>query len=376
MKINIDTPECAAMDIFTRLNSYYQSLSTSLDSEHTIMFNQYSPDNNINILVANMPEEVNDYSPYDLILLCNNLESYTIGTEVIKDNIDLPNAFLLSQSHVTDDHPLKKKLIWTPAAVIMSHSRHMSLDFIYPQSYYLSQHKNTPKNKNIALINGENRSWRHFFVEQVRAQIPNLHILSRVSNKVHETAYAYFESPEDYEFREFVENLYQDQIDRTATTSYYNDLKHVGVNGEYGIVLPGYFPLPEYFEYRCIVWPESSWANDDLTMNEKIIKCLMYGAMPWPVGGSNVNAQYNQLGFYTAWNLLPEQLQSYDSIKDHRLRYQKLVEAISWANNHPEIFTGEQYEKYVRQNFENIIRFAPVLDSMSYLDKIINEFSR
>jgi len=376
MKINVDTTECAAMQVFDCLNSYYQSLSPTFVSEHTITFNQYSPDNNINILLTEMPDQVVDYTLYDLILFCNGLESYTIGTNTIRDNLDLPNAFLLAQSYVRDDHPLKSKIIWAPASVMFPHSRSMSFIFLYPQSYYFAQFKHLTRNKNIALINGENRSWRHYLIEQVREQVPNLHVVSNLSDRIHETAYAYFESEEDLKFREFVEDRYKDQIDRSVKTSYYNSTVPIGITGEYGFALPGYFALPEYFEYRCIVWPESSWANDDLTITEKIIKCLMYGAVPWPVGGSNVNAQYNQLGFFTAWNLLPEQLQLYDSIKDHQLRYQKLTEAIAWSNSHPEIFSGEKYESIIRQNFENIIKFTPALSAMEKLDKIINDFSR
>jgi hypothetical protein len=66
----------------------------------------------------------------------------------------------------------------------------------------------------------------------------------------------------------------------------------------------------------------------------------------------------------------------YDSIDDHCERYQKLVEAVTWANCHPEIFSGDRYENYVKQNFENIIKFVPAADVMVRLDKIINEHSR
>lgn len=376
MKINIDTAECAAMDVFDCLHAYYQSQTTNLRSNHTITFNQYSSDNNVNILLAEMPESEVDYAPYDLIFFCNGLESYIIGNNIIRDNLHLPNAFLISQSHVTDDHPLKEKIIWSPAAVIFPHSRAMSFSFLYPQSFYFSQFKNTTRNKNIALINGENRSWRQYLMDQVRGKIPDLHVVSKMSSSVHETGYAYFASSDDTNFRELVEELYKNQIDKQATTTYYTDTVNIGITRDYGFAVPGYLPLPEYFEYKCIVWPESSWSNNDLTITEKIIKCLMYGAIPWPVGGSNLNAQYNQLGIQTAWNLLPEQLQCYDSIQDHPLRYQKLAEAIAWANGHAEIFSGEQYENCLKQNFEAIIKFTPAADAMARLDKIINDFSR
>lgn len=376
MKINVDTIECSSMDVFDCLNAYYQSLSSIFVPEHSITFNQYSLENDINILLCEMPYEIADYNRYNLVFFCNGLESYTIGTNVIRDNLTRPNAFLLSQSHVTDSHLLKSKIIWIPASVMLPHSRSMSFIFLYPQSYYFGQFKNITRDKNIAFINGENRSWRNYLIEKIQNQIPGLHIISNLSKEIHETYQSYFESSEDSIFREYVENLYRDQINKEARTAYYTSTVPIGVTGDYGFAVPGYFPLPEYFEYKCIVWPESSWVNDDLTINEKIIKCLMYGAIPWPVGGSNVNAQLNQLGFYTAWNLLPEQLQCYDGIKDHLLRYQKLVEAIAWANKNPEIFSGKYYESIIRQNFENIIKFPAALSVMTQLDKIINDFSR
>jgi hypothetical protein len=251
----------------------------------------------------------------------------------------------------------------------------MSLNFFYPQSYYFAQNKNIPRDKNIVCINGENRSWRHYLIEQLRTNNPELPIVSNISSSIRDTLHPYFESSDDKIFREFLEDRYRDQIDKTVNT-YWDSGIPVGISGEFGTVFPGYFAMPEHFEYKCILFPESSWVNNDLHLTEKVIKCLMYGSIPWPVGGSNLNAQYRNLGIYTAWNLLPDQLQLYDSIDDHYERYQKLVEAVTWANCHPEIFSGDRYENYVKQNFENIIKFVPAADVMVRLDKIINEHSR
>jgi len=321
-----------------------------------------------------------DYDRYDLIFFSNGPESYTIGTDTIRDNLLRSNVYLLAQSHVTVDHPLRSKIIWVPVSIMFPHSRSMSFNFFYPQAYYFSQNKNRQRSKNIVCINGENRSWRHYLIEQLHIHDPSLPIISNLGNSIRDTDHAYFESAADQQFREFLETRYRGQIDSTINTLYntvyWDSSVPVGVSGQYGTVLPGYFAMPEYFEYRCVIFPESSWVNDDLNLTEKIIKCLLYGSIPWPVGGANVNAQYRDLGIYTAWNLLPSQLQLYDSIHDHQTRYKKLAEAVTWANQHPEIFVGSQYENYIKQNFENIVKFAPALDSIVYLDKIINEHSR
>ena len=47
---------------------------------------------------------------------------------------------------------------------------------------------------------------------------------------------------------------------------------------------------------------------------------------------SSFNTLYNSLGFYTAWNILPEDLQQFDFEQDHNNRYIMMVDALKWLD--------------------------------------------
>lgn len=158
--------------------------------------------------------------------------------------------------------------------------------------------------------------------------------------------------------------------------NYYNRKINLGIDNAFGEAPLGYFGMPEYFKYRCVLFPETTWLNNDLTISDKIIKCLIHRSIPWPIGGANINSQCQEVGIQTAWNLLPPQLQCYDSIEDHAVRYQKLAEAVAWASANPEIFVSDQAKEIVESNFRNIIEFSPAREIMVNFSRIIYEHSR
>jgi hypothetical protein len=129
MIINVDTNENSARHLFDCLYAYYQSLEPDYITDRVIKFNHYDKSNNINILLAEMPLQEKDYSCYDLVLFCNGLEYFGIGTDTIRDNLSRPNAYLLTQSRVTDDHPHRSKFIWMPGAILLPYPRVMNFSY-------------------------------------------------------------------------------------------------------------------------------------------------------------------------------------------------------------------------------------------------------
>ena len=134
-------------------------------------------------------------------------------------------------------------------------------------------------------------------------------------------------------------------------STYYNEGIVVGSNGQFGTILPGYLIMKEYFEYRCIVFPESTWQNNELALTEKAWKCFFTGSLPMPLGGSNINMMYNQFGLYTAWNLLPDHLREFDQIINHQQRYQGFAQAVKWLNDNPDSLVGDRARELIDKNY-------------------------
>jgi hypothetical protein len=123
-----------------------------------------------------------------------------------------------------------------------------------------------------------------------------------------------------------------------------------GIDGKFGQWPPGYMLMPLYFEHSCVIFPESTWQNDELAITEKILKCFFAGAIPWPIGGSNLNHLYNHAGFQTAWNLLPAEHQAFDAERNHFRRYHAVVDAIKWLEKNPEVMYTEQARNMIALN--------------------------
>ena len=131
--------------------------------------------------------------------------------------------------------------------------------------------------------------------------------------------------------------------------------------------------LPEYFENSCIIYPETTWQNNELTITEKTLKCCFAGSLPFPVGGSNINIMLNDMGFYTAWNLLPRKLREFDSILDHNIRYKKMVDAIKWLIDNPYVFQSKKFHEYIIENRNNMLTCKSELEQVINLNNIIEK---
>jgi hypothetical protein len=145
----------------------------------------------------------------------------------------------------------------------------------------------------------------------------------------------------------------------------------MGIDDKFGKLSPGYIILDEYFDYRCVIFPESTWQNNEVAITEKILKCCYTKTVPWPVGGSNINKLYNQIGFGTAWNLLPEELQLWDSVTEHAQRHQQMAKAMAWLAQHPEMLDTNRAKEITDKNFENFMTCQADLTSMQKFSKLI-----
>lgn len=312
---------------------------------------------------------------YDLILMCNGGETLQVGSPTVKDWLSrYSNTYLISNSYLAQGHAMSDKNIWFP------HNIQTCRDYwtrhFYPQYFENREYGQLPRKKVLEFINGQTRANRKYFIDlllQANADIP---IRNSLGTRVVEVADSQWESPQDTAFKTYANNLYTTVLDQANDYSYYDNTPTIGINNQFGLVLPGYFVLPLYFETWCVVFPEAGWQNNELNVTEKAIKCFYAGSLPFPIGGANINKLYNEIGFSTAWNLLPPDLQKFDSEVDHALRYQGMVSCVSWLADNAQVFESALAQDMITKNKINFLTCDADYRAIVKFDTVLHAHTR
>lgn len=361
-------------EIIDATYAYYQSLDSHYRSDVQFTFaNTVDQSATVNVYLDYMPQQPKDLAEFNLVLYSNGCEPLTVSTDVIANSIHDPKFYLVCNALVTPDHKYSDKIIWFPSNLLTT--RDLWSRYFFP--HYFSNYRLDAihtREKNIIFLNGRNDSWRYHFSLGLQETCPQIPQHSKISTHVHETLDSFFESQHDRDFRESVNDIYKGVIQRNQKSDYYDNSIECGIDGRFGRWPPGYMILPLYYQYSCVIFPESTWQNDEVAITEKICKCFFSGALPWPVGGSNIHRLYNEIGFYTAWNLLPEDLQCFDSEKDHLVRYRSLLQAIKWLEDNPEILHSQQAQDMIVSNRQRFLTCAAGVNGVEKFDQILKEF--
>jgi hypothetical protein len=354
------------LQLFDKWVAYRQSLSPDYKSDIDITFEKNYQPGCLNIWFDTMPDSIDDRSlEFDVIFLCNTGEPTSVSTPSICQMSTLDKVYLCADGYVSKNHILYDKIVWHPHDPLKCNNYFFRP--FYPQFYTLNNRQNKHHKKGMAGINGSNRTWRHYFWNLLKTKIPDFPVRNNFSN-VSKTTDSFWESEHDTIFRDFVNNLYNND-NSSSNRQYYDDSIAIGINQKFGKIPPGYFFLDMYFEKQCIIFPETTWQNNELCLTEKGLKCFSTRTLPFPIGGSNINHLYNELGFYTAWNLLPVEHQMYDTIEDHQQRYLAQINAISWLWDNQAVLETNLAKDLIEKNFINCL--SNVVDY-----KVIDKFDR
>jgi hypothetical protein len=351
MKINI-TVKKDSIDVqaFDSLYAYLQSLSApNYKPNIEVKFDAPYTSEDYNILCDYMPDTITEHelTTYDLIFLCNGGEPLTVTSDAMNRLIGHEKVYFITESYLNQSHSLHDKIICLAHNV--QHCRDFWTRRFYPQYFENMRNRSVARQSKLIAINGTSRANRYWFFELLKTHVPSIQQLSNIGTRIRKLNNAFCESPEDQQFRTWINNQYLNNS-VPEPDQYYNKEIGIGIDNKFGTLLPGYFIMPEYFEYACVIFPESSWLNEELALTEKACKCFYAGSLPFSVGGSLLNQNYNEIGFYTAWNLLPDDLKKFDQIKDHAQRYQQCIHAIRWLNDHPEVFETQTCHDMVDHN--------------------------
>ena len=361
------------------LYAYYQSLSN--DSKAPFKFSitkNHDPGSDFNVLCLHMPEQGPfDLDHYDLILISNSSEPLKIANPTIHHWLTtLDNCYLLCNSYLASQHAHYDRVIWYPNNIL--DCSNIWTNHFYCTLYQNLRRKNLKKIHDIIYINGRNETWRHHVIDLLEKNHSTIPVRMGLGDKLYRVFDSQFESIEDRSYREWVNNKYLPTINNKDLEAfnkvYYDQSVPQGIDGQFGKLTPGSLILDEYFSHRCVIFPETAWQNNEVAITEKILKCFYSKTIPWPVGGANINKLYNEIGFQTAWNLLPKSMQAWDGIKDHQERHEKMVHAMIWLENNVEVLQNQQANDIVSQNFENFLtcdtdlivlqRFSIIIQSM------------
>jgi hypothetical protein len=375
LNIHIKGKTTIAVQMFDHLYAYSQQLNrhNNFTSEFEITFTEQKNivPGAVNILLQYMPDSpITDLEDYDLVLLDNADEPLEVSTEIMRDLLQAySHVYLIANTILDYQHPLYDRVIPT------LYDGHNCNDYyrrpFYPQYYYnLNQ---TRREKNLVFVNGHNRAHRHHMMSLLMQHVPGLAIRSNITADISETLDCFYESAEDSQFRDWVNDQYP--VIRNQHSTYYDDSVVCGIDQKFGSIAPGYFPIDEYFEYKCIIFPETSWINHQLCLTEKILKCFFAGALPFPISGAGIHSMYKDLGFYTAWNLLPAELQIFDQMTDHQERYMLTCRAIKYLHNNPLMFQSEKFKQYIDHNRLHMYTHRFSLHGIKTFIKILEKHS-
>jgi len=309
-----------------------------------------------------------DLEYWDLILLCNGGEPTFVATPAVKSLLQHAKVYLICNSLLGQDHELRDKVIWFSSDIMQC--RDIWTRKFYPQYFENFDLMRRPRSGQMVAITGLNRSWRHYVFEMIADKVPSLTMVGKFSQSVSKLTDSQWETTEDQVFRDWVNDRYQD-IMLPPQDTYYTQGVNVGIDKKFGRVPPGYFVMPEYFDNHIVVFAETGWQNNELNLTEKALKCFYAGSLPFVFGGANINQLYNSIGFQTAWNLLPDVLQSYDSVLDHAKRHQLAVDALHWLHNNFDSLDHTMLDQKTQHNRTHFLTCHPEYQSVRTLDTAI-----
>jgi hypothetical protein len=158
---------------------------------------------------------------------------------------------------------------------------------------------------------------------------------------VSETKFVWYEDSYDTQAREYFNTQYCNHQTNSEPPEQRWPSLPMGVAGRFGQLEFYDRFFPAFRQHHVIVYPESTWQNNILSLNEKSLRCFLHQRWAMPFGGANMHALFQQQGLATAWVLLPPELAVFDQCLDHVQRWQQQCTALNWLLDHPEVFDSE-----------------------------------
>lgn len=360
--VAVDHRDYLGLEVFDYLVGYWQYI-TNYQITPTVTFGE-PEDNCYNVLFLSMPEAVpDDLNRYDLILLDNGDEPYGIGTPAMhKIFHSAPQSKMLCNGILPTTHPAHGRII--VSHIMWEVHRRYYTTSPYPQRY---EFINQSHNSGIVYINGKNLSVRAHLTQVLQQHAPGVAHHDIIHHgAVGLTRPVWDESNIDRAFRLWADQTYANNVFNQHPPEIRWPPMPAGVDGRYGQTLWEDQFLNVFRQNSIIVYPETTWSNQQISLNEKSLKCFLHQKFPMMVGGAYTHQMYNSLGFATAWNLLPPEHQQFDSILDHRERYIQQALATDWLSKNLGIGTTALAQTLLLKNQARSIVYSSLAGQQLY----------
>lgn len=362
IRIHSDRQDYLGLEVFDYLMGYWQYV-TDYQITPSIKFDLPAADS-YNILFLSLPERLpHNLDQYDLVLLDNTDEPFGRGTDAMLEIMNqAPHARLLCNAILPRDHAWHNRIVST-CIMWELHRRYYTMS-AYPQRY---EFINSNPPQGIVYINGKNRSVREHLSTVIQHYAPSVvHHNDVHQGTIFDTEVNFAESSQDTEFRIWADQTYSNnQYNNNPPELRWPPLP-AGINGRFGATLWEDRFLDVFRNNQIIVYPETTWTNQQLSLNEKSLKCFLHQRLPMMVGGAATHRMYNDIGFCTAWNLLPPEYQEFDSVLDHRERYIKQAQAIDWLSKNLDIYHSDRAQTMLINNQARSIVYSSTAGQQLY----------
>jgi hypothetical protein len=342
LSVTADRQDYFGQEIFDLFVAEAQWRS-NYENTPAIAYQPPQPDT-VNILFLSMPDSVpDDLDLYHLVLLDNADEAFGRGTEIMYQILyQHQHSFLVCNSLLHPDH-FRYSRLHSRIITTMLHWNYHRRAYIEPMFAPSREYQTpTPLRGSMIYINGRNRSWREHITCTLRSQVPRLAQHNILHNhSVSETKFVWYEDSYDTQAREYFNTQYCNHQTNSEPPEQRWPSLPMGVAGRFGQLEFYDRFFPAFRQHHVIVYPESTWQNNILSLNEKSLRCFLHQRWAMPFGGANMHALFQQQGLATAWVLLPPELAVFDQCLDHVQRWQQQCTALNWLLDHPEVFDSE-----------------------------------
>ena len=381
MKVRIQAPDqyFFGQDIFDYFVAEYQ-WRTNYNATPNIVYGEPEKDA-VNIAFVSMPNHISsDLDQADIIILDNIDEAFGRGTQALYDIFDAyPNSYLSCNSYLHPDHvyfdKLKGRIINTMIA--WTYHRRYYTEPVFASALEFRSRPQDPAS--MVWINGKNRSWREYLSQLLATRVPELEQHNIIHNQtVTPTAYCWYEDLHDTKFRQWCNQEYANDLINPVPPDTRWPALPSGVNGRHGQLEWQDWFVDAIRKNSVIVFPETTWQNNILAMNEKCLKCFIHLRWAFPFGGARMHQMLEDLGFHTARSLLPRELQAFDQDPDHQRRWQSQCDAVVWLQQNSQVFHTTMAKQMLQQNLVRCIMLSSSAGAQLYsiIEKCHNEKTR
>ena len=309
---------------------------------------------------------VDEYIPlYDIVIIDNQLESVSVSSDEVKRLlIAHPNVFYMCGSIIGRDHLLYDKVITFD--LFWEIIKHQYTSFQLGTSHFVG---NSNTRSGVVYIGGEMRSYRRYIYDLL--ETVNIKKIQR-DNVVSCTDDVYYD---DYT-QQFVDKC-NEKYNVTGVIPDSSPLyqpTYLGIDGRrQGECSLGVFILPEYTMSNCIVYPESSFTNNEFHPTEKTWKCVVCNTHWIMFAGRGAYGIMRDYGFRSILEETPVGI-GFDNISNHEQRYNAVVEAIRYVSENPAVFDTANAKNILTDNYRNFYNNNRIIKQMvTRIDTLLRE---